>query len=114
MTDTNPDARYTYDPLPTTDSIRLVKIRKSEGIEGIISISLETFRHSEVLGNYKALSYTWGAPYGCDQEDHEDYSLETAVAAPDSSSILCNGRPLVVGKNLREALLQLRKDEEAD
>lgn len=90
-----------------------MKIQKCEDNDSTISVSLETFRHCEVLGAYKVLSYCWGAPYGIDQEDHEDYSWETAMAGPNSS-ILCNGRSLIATKNLREALLQLREDGEED
>ena len=94
-------------------SIRLATLHQSEDYDAPISITLEIFHYSEVKGSYKALSYCWGAPCGADQEDHEDYSWESAVASPHSS-ILCNNHALVATRNLREALLQLRRDKETD
>jgi hypothetical protein len=97
-------AQYTYDPLPMKDCVRLLKIQKPHGKDGRVSISLKSFQHSKVVNAYKALSYTWGAPYGSDQADHEDYAWQRGTSGQSSDLfVLCDGRSIVVGKNLLQA-----------
>ncbi|KAN0121979.1 Heterokaryon incompatibility protein (HET) domain containing protein [Hyaloscypha variabilis] len=83
------------------DSIRLLKILPRKEDDARICVSLEIFQHSKVVNAYKALSYTWGAPYGVDQEDHHEYAtLDCPIA--------CDGKPFMITKNLLEGLIQLQ------
>ncbi len=53
---------------------------------------------------YHALSYTWGSPWGAEQE-HEKHQLSVDL---QESRITCNGHPLPVRHNLKTAMIRIR------
>lgn len=60
---------YTYTPLPTPTSIRLIHIGERDG-SGLCCCSLKTV---DLVDSpwYYAFSYTWGNPHAIAREGHE-------------------------------------------
>ena len=90
---------FAYEPLPSTDHIRLFTLHNSPKGEPI-SGSLEIVALSERNASYKALSYTWGHQYGCQGTMTKEYT------------IICNRKRLPVLENLHDALRELRSRRE--
>lgn len=87
--------KYTYSPLPTSNSIRLLCIKATESITGRITISGTLIsRHlSTSHPEYSALSYSWG------RNSDGDATL--------SYHILVDGKELPVTENLHSELRRL-------
>lgn len=113
--------KFTYTPLPTASSIRLLEISlekpdleerdKSFGdecTEDILVCTLHTLDLDDrkTPTSYDALSYTWGNPFSVfrSEEDAAQSELIYATKLP----IICNGMVIHVGRNLYQALLSLR------
>ena len=96
---------YEYIPLPTSNSIRLLRIH-GEDDEGLIHCSLQTVE----LGYqpvYSCLSYTWGNPFPDhasvrDDFQERDYSTQWPIA--------CNGKAMFVNQNLYDALKEMPRN----
>ena len=78
-----------YQPLPTGESIRLLRLQPGPRDE-LISCNLQPANFNDNLPAYEALSYVWGS-------------------SSDTRSIICNGREIAVTRNLRNALRRLRR-----
>jgi len=78
-----------YQPLPTGESIRLLRLQPGPRDEPI-SCSLQPANFNDNLPAYEALSYVWGS-------------------SSDTRPIICNGREIAVTRNLRNALRRLRR-----
>ncbi|KAH8806055.1 heterokaryon incompatibility protein-domain-containing protein [Xylogone sp. PMI_703] len=111
-------------PLPPLDgmqpSIRLLKVRNDNDHEDRVTCNIETFALAR-CPTYKALSYTWGNPFPPDQVFNPigqpfPSDIEFQERAFDwyseDSMVQCNGELIRVGRNLFEALLQLRASGE--
>ncbi|KAG2129759.1 heterokaryon incompatibility protein-domain-containing protein [Suillus clintonianus] len=87
--------QFRYQPLPTSSSIRLLRIREfvSTLDYDLVEVDLET---NPV---YDALSYTWHLK--------EQSSTTSGVDSECGGSINCNGMKLDVTANLRDGLLRL-------
>jgi hypothetical protein len=84
------DERFAYRPLDTSvDGIRLVILEPSTTTEGVLQCRLVHVTFGQ-MPKYEALSYTWG------------------IKDPQND-ILLNDKTFPVRRNLRDALLQLRK-----
>ena len=90
---------YSYERLPTTTSIRLVRVEDPRvHCERKICISLRTVE-LDAKPQYDALSYTWGRPLTvfASAEVRDD-------VAQSEFEVLCNGSLLKVGENLHRFL----------
>src|ERR1700760_456154 len=58
-----------YQPLPAK-TIRLLRLHSSNGEDDPISCCLHRVNIDEMRGNFDALSYTWGDPFGPVKEKH--------------------------------------------
>jgi hypothetical protein len=112
---------FTYASLPSASSIRLLEISTkkcnpkeedksySDGYtKDVIVCKLHTADLDDLENppSYDALSYTWGNPFSIfrSKEDAAKADILYATKVP----IICNGMVLHVGRNLYDALLQLR------
>ena len=86
-------AKYTYRPMRSGDSIRLIHLHHSVDDSAPITISIFRARLSDAKLNYEALSYNWG----------DQYSKQT---------VFCRNPPSVleVTQNCYSALRRLRSD----
>lgn len=124
-------SHYKYQPLPTSTSIRLLKIIPSED-RRIIQCSMKAFELEDVPP-FRALSYTWGSPLmrliptpatsktRRSQAPLPEYSADrlnetgpsSIYGEPSNSerhrrhSIICDGRIIKVNSNLKDALRML-------
>ncbi|KAG0699725.1 heterokaryon incompatibility protein-domain-containing protein [Suillus ampliporus] len=99
--ETSTDSEFRYQPLSTTSSIRLLRIRK------FVSVLEYDLIEADLKSNpvYDALSYTW--------QLYEQSSTTCGVDSERGGSISCNGMEINVTANLRNGLLrleQLRQD----
>ena len=99
------DSAFEYDALPTPTSIRLLSLAKRRkdtgdafGDQPLMEVVLRTVDLSDAP-IYKALSYTWGHPYGVPTDP-------VSNAYDDSLPIVMNGRSVSIKRNLHEALSQ--------
>lgn len=76
-----------YSKLPGPNSIRLLRLQPSED-EAALSCSLTVFEDYQTAPPYHCLSYCWGN-------------------ANDTDTLLCNGVPINITKNLCAALRRL-------
>ena len=92
---------YSYSPLPSPTSTRLVEFIGAAQPGGIIRIALRAFDLSSIPP-FQALSYTWGDPRcpHLDADRETDY-LETKHV------IECGGQRFLVRRNLLDALKML-------
>jgi hypothetical protein len=99
---------YTYNPLPTSSSIRLLRFPRLDPTTDKIST---TFRIVDLAQNplYHALSYTWGNPLADGPFFAEEYSARAHRYA-SQDSILVDGHLLPVNRNLHDALLSMKPD----
>jgi hypothetical protein len=94
---------FVYDSLPTQSSFRLLKLEAAnpESVTALTSFTrVYDFKDAPP---FKALSYTWGAPY------REVHGQDTHAPALFSAHITCNGRQLAITRNLFDALYNLRE-----
>ncbi|KAJ2897960.1 uncharacterized protein MKZ38_004289 [Zalerion maritima] len=102
---------YCYDALPTPTSIRVLELLsfpKSTTPKAIPQCKL----HTVDLANsptYDALSYTWGIPKLVYRESEED--VDANEAKERCFPIICDGKTILVTKNLYDALEQLSQSE---
>jgi len=100
------DESYSYAPLLHEGQIRLFKLhiaREDEPLMGsMVPVS------PDQIPPYKALSYTWGTPYGPEELARLDLSSQTH----QTHSVICDWRVLPVTENLYDALVELRSQEE--
>jgi hypothetical protein len=89
---------YEYNPLPSSDSIRLFILQPDSG-DATINESLITISLSGTTSNFKALSHTWANSL---DKGNPSYKPEHDI----SRSILCDERPMAVTENLHDALWQ--------
>jgi hypothetical protein len=89
-----------YEPLPSPDSIRLIRLNESECQGSSVSCTLTTFE-LEASPPFYALSYTWGSPY-----QNVDVVIPETCAAEFPRSITCNGFEVPVTANLFDFLVQ--------
>jgi hypothetical protein len=90
--------QFQYSSLLDGDHIRLLRILSASKYG--ISVTLVTTA-LDSAPSYNALSYTWGNPlshYIATEETIKSYTKENC-------SMMCNGRVLKIGKNLRDALI---------
>lgn len=80
---------YTYNPLPTPSSIRLVHVNNTSE-DGSIDITLRCVNLDD-FPLYQCLSSTWGDPFGRDMAQR-DYTIS------------CHGRAFKIKENLRAAI----------
>jgi Heterokaryon incompatibility protein (HET) len=110
---------FSYSPLPTANSVRLLEICTEPGCLSASTRFLDQYLaddaivcklHTVELGTlvlYDALSYTWGDPLGVYRSKDD---AEKAVKIHESKMpIICNEKVLRVGANLHDALLSPRK-----
>ena len=94
--------QFTYVPLPTSTSIRLLQIHAAD--QGSISATLLT-TELESAPSYDALSYTWGSPLS------PYISGESGRGATAQHTIIvkCGGesQQLCIAENLKDALIAL-------
>lgn len=96
---------FQYDPLPTPSSIRLLTLFNLEGKHDRVrkTIPVEGILRTVDLADepvYKALSYTWGNPFGKPAAPARDlYDTQWPL--------VINGRLLFVGRSLSKALRAL-------
>ncbi|KAJ9665890.1 hypothetical protein H2201_004014 [Coniosporium apollinis] len=108
---------YTYQPLPTPTSIRLLELvdagRSGPGRAAgsgcshghiPLSYSLKIVELKDAP-EYDALSYTWGNPLTVFPS--KEAMLESERDSKRQYHIICDGRPLAVGHNLFDALHHL-------
>jgi len=92
---------YSYSPLPSPTSTRLVEFIGAAQAGGIIRIALRTFDLSSIPP-FQALSYTWGDP----RCPHLDAGRETDYLET-KHVIECGGQRFLVRRNLLDALKML-------
>ncbi|KAK5651607.1 hypothetical protein OQA88_11880 [Cercophora sp. LCS_1] len=94
---------YSYTPLPTSTSIRLLHLHHTTPL----TITLETVDLSN-NPTYNALSYTWGNPHptGVDFTSHF-LSVAPTYSAAHRIPILISGHHLHIQQNLHDALTTL-------
>ncbi|KAK2625362.1 hypothetical protein QTJ16_005731 [Diplocarpon rosae] len=103
-----PPPHFPYEPLPTEDSIRLLRLAKHVSTSTprwevpIIRTTLEIHEIRQSL-KFKALSYTSGVPY------RKLYDGDEEDPPEPMSEIVCNGRQMPVTRNLFDALISLQK-----
>ncbi|KAK3358843.1 heterokaryon incompatibility protein-domain-containing protein [Lasiosphaeria hispida] len=103
--------RITYTPLPTSTSIRLLRIEPPEKLEDEFDVfrpirctlEVKDLADSPV---YDALSYTWGCPVTV--YDHPGDVCSPAAWASPAFDITCDGKLFSVTTNLYTALLSVR------
>ncbi|KAH7389214.1 hypothetical protein BKA64DRAFT_680061 [Cadophora sp. MPI-SDFR-AT-0126] len=121
---------FQYEKLATPTSIRLLKILSSpeasvsppipDGFRGSdfqwIRCSCHTFDlEDENRPSYHGLSYTWGYPFPTLRHNSGEIDREAEYGEGYRFPILMNDKMMFVGKNLYEALCQLRlSTEEVD
>ena len=94
---------FVYEELPTATSIRLLKMLKAEeSSEDVISVEM-TSVDLEEKPEYAALSYTWGYPSLVSSS-----AQETREAFHKAVHILCNGKVVLVQRNLYQYLVNWR------
>lgn len=110
-----PRSAYTYKPLQTTTSIRVLKISPLE-IPATAS-SLDDLAHLKIKASlvevdlddapvFNALSYTWGDPMVYRFKDEEFLQVKDWYC--QCYSIECDGQVVTVGANLFSCLFELR------
>ncbi|KAL9597517.1 MAG: hypothetical protein Q9219_005100 [cf. Caloplaca sp. 3 TL-2023] len=95
-------APYTYEPLPGEGWMRLLKLERPDDHDQI-HVTLTNYRIDDEI-EYSALSYTWGPPKASEYDDE----LNQKRYYEQSTQILVNEQPLLVGLNLYEFFLRLR------
>ncbi|KFY16928.1 hypothetical protein V492_01007, partial [Pseudogymnoascus sp. VKM F-4246] len=104
---------YTYSPLPTPTSIRLLHIGKRDDESGLFHCSIKTVDLEDAPWYY-AFSYTWGNPHAEGRKTHaftKDYhALQPEYAQDAKKPILCNGKLLHINRNLYDAFTDVPKD----
>lgn len=81
---------FVHSPLPSNQSIRLLKLQPSVRKNAPIICHIEHVEPDEAENTYEALSYAWGAAAG-------------------TMPISCNGQQLVVTENCLSALVRVRQ-----
>lgn len=103
---------YSYSPLPTATSIRLIRIDKRDE-SGLFHCSLKTVDLEDAPWYY-AFSYTWGNPHAEGRETHaftkNYHDLQPEYALDAKKPILCNGKLLHINRNLYDAFGDVPKD----
>jgi hypothetical protein len=97
---------YSYAPLLHEGQIRLFKLHISREDEPLVGSMVAV--SPDQIPPYKALSYTWGTPYGPEELARLGLSSQTH----QTYSIICDWRILPVTENLYDALVELRSQEE--
>ena len=98
--------QYAYDALPTPSSIRLVK-RCGRDSTGKLNLTMKTVDLEE-KPSYYCLSYTTGNPYPDGNMFREFFNGVAPEYAEDAlHPVVCNGKEIMICKNLLEALEQL-------
>lgn len=98
---------HAYSPLPEASSIRLLE-RLNRDDRGPLRFSLKVCSLDDPDLQYHCLSYTWRNPFAHGRGFEEFYETMDPMYTPhDAVSIVVDGRPLHVSKNLHEALVTL-------
>jgi hypothetical protein len=84
------DILHVYEPLPGTNFIRLMHVEPALHADAPIHFSFQTAQLEDIVGQYEAISYTWGEP-----------KLIHPLYISDGTSVL-------VTRNLGKALRRLR------
>jgi hypothetical protein len=92
---------YIYNPLMSTDSIRLFKLEPRDS-ETPLEGTLTTVSLSDTALSFSTLSYTWGNPLEDDSQFFEPYNTSKHYVS-------CDGKQIEVTENLRDALWHLRQ-----
>lgn len=112
MTDGNTNPKkdgsgYSYDPLPNASSIRLLR-RLGHDERAPLRFSLQTYNLDDPDLRYHCLSYTWRNPFAHGRVFGDCYwEMDPAYVPHDAATIMIDGRPLRVSKNLHDALATL-------
>ncbi|KAH8681905.1 hypothetical protein BX600DRAFT_544374 [Xylariales sp. PMI_506] len=125
LQNTNAEEAFSFEPLRTSTSIRLVR-RCGLDAGGLINISLETvdllsprkqspyFPPNPTGRNrpwFHCLSYTWGNPHAYGNGFEEDFRKQAEDHDPAKVfEIRCNGKILKIGKNLHDYFQQCPTD----
>lgn len=100
------DESYSYAPLLHEGQIRLFKLHISREDEPLMGSMVAV--SPDQIPPYKALSYTWGTPYGAKELSRLGLSSQTR----QTYSVICDWRVLPVTENLYDTLVELRSREE--
>lgn len=106
---------YVYQKLPTSTSIRLLEILKIFDPAKGDGTPIECSMHTVDLADdpkYSALSYTWGLPQLMYRALYEKPDVKNATEK--CFPVICDGRTLMVAKNLHDALEVIQADEPRD
>lgn len=94
-----------YQPLLTPSSIRLLH-RDGEDEHGRLRFTMRTVDlRDDVL--YHCLSYTWGNPHADGTIFRKHFEAQAAAYEAKSHTIILNGRPVQIHKNLYDGMKQL-------
>ncbi|KIM95698.1 hypothetical protein OIDMADRAFT_171156 [Oidiodendron maius Zn] len=103
---------YSYTPLPTPTSIRLLRIGERDDA-GFLRCSIKIVDLADAPWYY-AFSYTWGNPHAISREDHaitKHYNAISPEYAPDAKqAILCDGKVMYINRNLYDAFCDVPRD----
>ncbi|ORY14202.1 heterokaryon incompatibility protein-domain-containing protein [Clohesyomyces aquaticus] len=107
-----PRGSYQYDPLPTTNHIRLLELAPSSDAK-VVRCSLKPFELHNAPP-FQSLSYTWGNHLTLPNQASASSKIRRSTTpGPDVSAhirrypIICDGRLFPVTRNLRDALRML-------
>jgi hypothetical protein len=95
-----------YDELPREPSFRLLELVRG-GPDALPDDLVYKLTQHEIktAPGYRALSYTWGPPY------RKVPSGEIIELTEPNDHVICNGCPIVVTRNLHDALKNLRDNQ---
>lgn len=101
---------HSYNPLPDGSSIRLLR-RLGRGEPSPMHFSLQAYSLDDPDLRYHCLSYTWGNPFAHGRRFEESYNAMNPLYTPhDGESIVVDGFPMKVSRNLYEALATLPRN----
>ncbi|PGH27995.1 hypothetical protein AJ80_00250 [Polytolypa hystricis UAMH7299] len=105
---------YTYTPLPTPTSIRVLHLDSipEDQDNDLVHCSLKNIDLNDRPW-FHALSYTWGNPYPVNDSFRDDYAHQYAYHDRHDTSkraIMCDGRVMYVSRNLHDALTSVPRD----
>ena len=102
---------YSYQPLPTPTSIRLIQVGEKDE-SGLFHCFLKTVDLKDSPW-YHAFSYTWGNPHAEAKENHaftkNFEALNPEYTFEGRRPILCDGKLLYINRNLYDAFCDVPK-----
>lgn len=108
------DGAYPYSALPDGSSIRLLR-RLGRDAPGPLRFSLQAYSLDDPDLGYHCLSYTWGNPFAHGRRFEEFYNDMNPLYTPyEGETIIVDGCPMKVSRNLYEALATLPENAYQD